>query len=266
MESSFAGVRSSLNQLIQLPLDAGKAQYEASQHTYERFCALSIGLIALSLLAAAAVGVWLVRSITAPLDYAVRIARGVAAGDLTQTVEVASTNEMGQLLRAMQEMNASLQSIVGEVRAGSHTIATAAGEIASGNLDLSSRTEQQASSLEETASSMEELTGTVKQNADHARQASALAVSASAVAVKGGAVVQEVVQTRRHQRLGPQDRGHHRRHRQHRFPDQHPGPERRRRSGARGRAGQGLCRGGDGGAQPGPPLGGRRQGDHGTDQ
>ena len=195
MESSFAGVRSSLNELIQMQLDIGKAEYDASQRTYERFRNVSISLIVLSLLAAAAIGVWLVRSITAPLDYAVRIARSVASGDLTQTVEVASTNEMGQLLRAMKDMNASLQSIVGEVRSGSHTIATAAGEIASGNLDLSSRTEQQASSLEETASSMEELTSTVKQNADHARQASELAVSASEVAVKGGAVVREVVQT-----------------------------------------------------------------------
>ncbi len=195
MESSFAGVRSSLNELIQMQLDIGKAEYDASQRTYERFRNVSISLIVLSLLAAAAIGVWLVRSITAPLDYAVRIARSVASGDLTQTVEVASTNEMGQLLRAMKEMNASLQSIVGEVRSGSHTIATAAGEIASGNLDLSSRTEQQASSLEETASSMEQLTSTVKQNADHARQASELAVSASEVAVKGGAVVREVVQT-----------------------------------------------------------------------
>jgi methyl-accepting chemotaxis protein len=68
-------------------------------------------------------------------------------------------------------------------------------EIASGNLDLSSRTEEQASSLEETASSMEELTSTVKQNADNARQANQLAVSASEVAGKGGMVVAQVVDT-----------------------------------------------------------------------
>src|SRR3569623_574888 len=70
-----------------------------------------------------------------------------------------------------------------------------AGKIASGNQDLSSRTEEQASSLEETASSLEELTSTVRQNADNARQANQLAVSASEVAEKGGAVVGQVVDT-----------------------------------------------------------------------
>jgi methyl-accepting chemotaxis protein len=92
-------------------------------------------------------------------------------------------------------MNASLFKIVGEVRGGTETIATASREIAAGNLDLSSRTEAQASSLEETAESMEQLTGTVKQNADHARQANQLALSAAEVAGKGGAVVAQVVET-----------------------------------------------------------------------
>jgi methyl-accepting chemotaxis protein len=68
-------------------------------------------------------------------------------------------------------------------------------KVASGNADLSQRTEEQASSLEETASSMEELTSTVKQNAENAKQANQLAASASEVAVKGGAVVSEVVGT-----------------------------------------------------------------------
>ncbi|MDB5959027.1 MAG: methyl-accepting chemotaxis signaling domain protein, partial [Massilia sp.] len=87
------------------------------------------------------------------------------------------------------------QKIVGEVRNGTDTIATATSQIDIGNMDLSARTEQQAGSLEETASSMEELAATVKQNADNARQANRLAINASEIAVKGGAVVSEVVGT-----------------------------------------------------------------------
>ena len=102
---------------------------------------------------------------------------------------------MGQLMRAFKHMNDSLNGIVAEVRRGTDSITTASGEIASGNLDLSARTEQQAGALEETASSMEELTSTVKQNADNARQANVLAGSASEVAVKGGQVVSQVVDT-----------------------------------------------------------------------
>jgi methyl-accepting chemotaxis protein len=135
------------------------------------------------------------RSITRPLAEAVKVARIVASGDLSSHVDVKSSDETGQLMQALKDMNDSLSKVVGEVHASTETIATASSQIAAGNLDLSSRTEQQASSLEETASSMEELTSTVKQNADNARQANQLAASASEVAIKGGAVVSEVVAT-----------------------------------------------------------------------
>ena len=134
-------------------------------------------------------------SITRPLEDAARVASSVAKGNLTQVIEVRSRDETGQLLQALKDMNASLSGIVGEVSDATEAITIAAKEIASGNSDLSQRTEQQASSLEETASSMEELTSTVKQNAANARQANQLATSASAIAVRGGQAVNEVVQT-----------------------------------------------------------------------
>ncbi|RJG07415.1 HAMP domain-containing protein [Noviherbaspirillum cavernae] len=154
-----------------------------------------LGVAAAGALLAVAIGFFLVRSITVPLDQAIAIARRVAEGDLTGDIEVSSTNEIGQLLRALKDMNASLTGIVQNVRVATDMIGTASSQIATGNLDLSSRTEQQAGSLEETASSMEELTGTVKQNGDNARQANQLALSAAEVAVRGGAVVSEVVTT-----------------------------------------------------------------------
>lgn len=139
---------------------------------------------------------WLItRSIIEPIHRAVAVAQTVSAGDLTSEIEVMTSDETGMLLSALKVMNDNLRKIVGEVRSGTETMSTASQEIAAGNLDLSSRTEEQASSLEETASSMEELTSTVKQNSDNARQANSLAVSASAVASRGGAVVAQVVTT-----------------------------------------------------------------------
>ncbi len=138
---------------------------------------------------------FITRSITLPLSRAVQVAQTVAAGDLTSHVQTDRGDEAGQLLEALEDMNAKLQGIVSQVRIGTDAIAVGSSEIAKGNLDLSARTEQQAGSLEETASSMEELTSTVKQNADNARQANVLAATASDVAVKGGAVVAQVVQT-----------------------------------------------------------------------
>ncbi|MBH1981288.1 MAG: MCP four helix bundle domain-containing protein [Burkholderiales bacterium] len=168
---------------------------EAAEEAFHSARQLMLGLAACALALGGIIAWACTRSITVPMAEAVTIARTVAAGDLTGQIEVRSTDETGQLIQALKEMNDSLVGIVSRVRSGTDTIATASGQIASGNLDLSSRTEQQASSLEETASSMEELTSTVKQNADNARQANQLAISASWTAVQGGSVVAEVVQT-----------------------------------------------------------------------
>ncbi len=156
--------------------------------------AIILGLLVCALVLSG-ISIVITRAITRPLDTAVKFARAVAEGDLMQRIDVQSTDEVGQLMQALKDMNASLVNIVGQVRHGTETISVASREIAAGNLDLSSRTEQQASSLEETASSMEELTSTVKQNAENARQANQMVVSTADVAVKGGKVVGQVVDT-----------------------------------------------------------------------
>ena len=135
------------------------------------------------------------RRIKQALDKAISVSEQIAAGDLTVRIDVDSEDETGQLLTSLKEMNEGLARIVGEVRNGADSIATATEQISAGNADLSQRTEEQASALEETASSMEELTSTVKQNADNAQQANQLAISASGVAVKGGDVINRVVRT-----------------------------------------------------------------------
>ncbi|TGU70158.1 HAMP domain-containing protein [Geomonas terrae] len=139
---------------------------------------------------------WFVaRRIKEALDQAIGASKRIASGDLTAQIVVNSKDETGELLASLKDMNEGLAHIVGDVRNGAESIATATEEIAAGNADLSQRTEEQASALEETASSMEELTSTVKQNADNAQAANQLAINASGVAVKGGEVINRVVRT-----------------------------------------------------------------------
>lgn len=168
---------------------------EAAAHAYQSALFLMILITVLAVISGGLVAWFTSRSIVTPISVAVDLAKTVAKGDLTSEIQVTSTDETGQLMQALKEMNENLIGIVSKVRIGTETIHTAATEIASGNLDLSSRTEEQAGALEETASSMEELTSTVKHNTDNARQANQLAISASEVAAKGGAVVNEVVHT-----------------------------------------------------------------------
>jgi methyl-accepting chemotaxis protein len=165
---------------------------------YESSRAMMLMLVLGSAAAGLGLGVLITRGLTHQLGgepaYASEIAGRIAAGDLSIDVALRQGDKTS-LLFAMKSMRDSLAQIVGEVRSGTDAIASASGQIATGNLDLSARTEEQASSLEETASSMEELTSTVQQNADNARQANGLATSASEVAERGGVVVSQVVDT-----------------------------------------------------------------------
>ncbi|MFP5397520.1 MAG: methyl-accepting chemotaxis protein [Gammaproteobacteria bacterium] len=134
-------------------------------------------------------------SICGPVERARRLAHDIAAGDLTGRIEVRGRDETAALQQAQREMQAALARIVGQVRGAADSIQVASGEVASGNADLSARTEQTASNLQQTAASMEQLTGTVRHSADAAAQANQLASSAADVAQRGGAVVAQVVAT-----------------------------------------------------------------------
>ncbi|MHA4866909.1 methyl-accepting chemotaxis protein [Duganella sp. PWIR1] len=173
-------------------LDATAVEIQ-KQYQSGRTLLVLLGVAAIAMGAFAAW--WITRTITQPINEAVKVAETVSSGDLTSDIQVHSNDETGQLMNALKTMNTNLVNIVGQVRNGTDLIATASTEIAAGNQDLSSRTEEQASSLEETASSMEQLTSTVRFNAENARQANELAISASEIATRGGSVVGEVVNT-----------------------------------------------------------------------
>ncbi len=118
----------------------------------------------------------------------------VAAGDLATPVSL-QVGDRGSALAAVEHMRQMLAQMIGQIHSGVASVGRASQEIAQGNANLSSRTEQQASSLQQTAASMEEMTGSVASNSEAARQANALAAAASKVAERGGAVVCEVVTT-----------------------------------------------------------------------
>ncbi|CAN7665916.1 methyl-accepting chemotaxis protein [Trinickia sp. LjRoot230] len=134
------------------------------------------------------------RSLGGEPAYAATVAQVIADGDLSHRVAVQS-GDGNSMLVAMQRMQQRLAEAIRRIRGSTETIEEAVQQIAAGNLDLSSRTEQQAASLGETAASMEELTATVKQNADNARQANQMAADTSRIAGEGGEAVQQVVAT-----------------------------------------------------------------------
>ncbi|WP_092945178.1 methyl-accepting chemotaxis protein [Roseateles sp. YR242] len=151
-----------------------------------------MGLIVALLAVATA---YFVRTISQPLKQLVRQAERIGEGDLSDQAPALRGDEIGEVQQALQQMTASLRTVILGFRSSVDSMQTASQEIASGNTDLSHRTEQTASNLQQASSSLAQLTGTVQQSADSARTANQLAGSAAEVAQRGGVVVGQVVGT-----------------------------------------------------------------------
>ena len=194
----YVPVGAGIAALMQLQIDVAKENYEEAMVRYATIRSLAIAAILCGIVFAAVFGFITVRTIGRQLGAepgeAAAVAQSVGAGDLTVRIDLRPGDD-SSLMAQLKTMQTGLINIVSQVRGGSGAMATATSQIAAGNLDLSSRTEEQASALEETAASMEELAGTVKQNFESGKHANALAESASQVAVQGGAVVARVVHT-----------------------------------------------------------------------
>ncbi|MFZ6658370.1 methyl-accepting chemotaxis protein [Undibacterium sp. TJN19] len=171
-------------------IKAAEDTYIARRNLLISLCILAVGF-------AITAGALVTRSITRPIDQALRLAVRVADGDLTATSEGRGKDEVAALLRALGGMIGNLQGIVSSVRASSDSIASESALIATENSNLSKRTELQSRSLEHAADTMTQLDLNIQKNASSATQAHQLAQGASEVAADGGVVVGEVIETMR---------------------------------------------------------------------
>jgi methyl-accepting chemotaxis protein len=165
-----------------------KADFRALSATIASMVLLSI---ALSLGVTMAVRGAMLRDIRGIAEVVVALAAGRLAPGRGNDGRDEIADTARTLDQTMHNLTQTLTAILASVR----TIDTAAHEIASGNLDLSTRTEMQAGSLQQTASAMDSLTRAVQQNAANARQARQLAAGATELAQTGGAAVQQAVRT-----------------------------------------------------------------------
>ncbi len=174
------------------------ATLDKSAHDVNFLVTLNVAVAVLTVLCLAGASAFIIRQLWRQLgaepEYAIGIAKTVADGDFTRTIDTAR-GKHGSLVMSLHEMQHKLARTLHRIHASGTTIASAAHEIEAGNSDLAQRTERGAGALEQTVKSMQQLTATVRRNADSARQANELALSASGVAQQGGAVVAQVVDT-----------------------------------------------------------------------
>jgi aerotaxis receptor len=161
----------------------------------QQFDAWSIAASVLGIVLGLVSGFLLYRAVVVPLRNVKQDIERMSAGDLSARIDANGDDEFAQMMQTLRVLQTNVKLLVGQIKEATDVVNIGAAEIATGNANLSARTESQASSLEETASSMEELTSTVKQNADSAREANRLVASASETAIKGGKAVGQVVGT-----------------------------------------------------------------------
>jgi aerotaxis receptor len=141
------------------------------------------------------IAAWLDAQIARPLRELRSQALAVATGESRKVVSMNRVDEVGMTLRTINQLGLMFRWLIDDVSEQVMNVQRASSEIAQGNSDLSSRTEQAASSVQETAASMAQMTATVSSNADTALQANQLSVAASDAAERGGQAVLEVVNT-----------------------------------------------------------------------
>lgn len=191
----YATYSKAIDALQRLQTDSQRKQAETGAQRFQLATLLFAGIGAISIVIGVMARVGLSAAVIKPVNMTIKHFERIAAGDLTIAIKSKSRNEMGQLLGALTKMRDGLVETVAKVRGSTTAITQGANEIAAGNADLSSRTEQQAAALQQTAASMEQLSATVKQNADNAKQANRLAQGALDTVTRGGAVVSRVTET-----------------------------------------------------------------------
>ena len=187
--------RGKVSELVALEQALNQASYVEARRGQARAMNMAAVLVVVAIALGGLLGWRIIRSVRQPIEQAVGVAERIASGDLMSPVDSGADDETGRLLRALAAMQERLRRVVAQIRESVDSIRGASADVASGNIDLSRRTETAATSLQETASSLGQLTSNVRMNAQAAVEANRLATSAASIAQRGGQAVDAVVTT-----------------------------------------------------------------------
>jgi len=189
----LAKIDSVIGALIELQSKEGATAFDTAQKNYLSTKYFMIMCILGGLMLAIFMSLWIIRSITRPLNEAVAVSNRLAEGDLMVAVEVRSKDEVGQLLGAMKNMVDTLKIVVADVKTAADNVASGSQQLSAGSEQMSQGTTEQAASAEEASSSVEEMNATIRQNADNAQQTEKIALKSANDAIESGKAVSEAM-------------------------------------------------------------------------
>lgn len=182
-----------LNDLVDYERQMNEVAVAEAKRAYESARSLSAALVAAALALGTIIAVWITRSITRPVRSAMEAAARVAAGDLTGHIEVKSTDEIGQLMRALKEMNDNLRSLILQARDSSEKVSSAAAQLATSAGQVASSSQQQNDAAAAMASAVEEVTVSVNHISENAHEAQKISMESSELSSQGGKVIQDTI-------------------------------------------------------------------------
>jgi len=185
--------QAALVEMVKYQTEQMNELYNHSVRTKKNTRNVLLGIGAFALLFSVFIALLITRSITAPVSQALSVSNRLAEGDLTMTVEVKTSDEMGQLLTAMRNMVERLREVVANVNTAAGNVTAGSRQMSSGSQQISEGATEQAASAEEVSSSMEEMSSNIRQNADNAHQTEKIALKAADDARGGGQAVAETV-------------------------------------------------------------------------
>jgi methyl-accepting chemotaxis protein len=185
--------RATWGKFIDLQTAAVQQSMKESQDAYAVGRRIALLLLAVTLVLTTLAAFSVTRSITVPIQQAVKHAERIASGDLTREILVTNGSETGRLQQAMQEMSSRLSGIIRDVREGSAAVASAAQQVSASSQSLSQGTSEQAASVEEMSSTLEQMNASITQNADNSRQVEQAAAKGALAAEESGNAVKETV-------------------------------------------------------------------------
>jgi methyl-accepting chemotaxis protein len=188
----FVETNQQVEALVAFNVDSGRAASVQAASNFRLALGVTLAVIAAVFVIALAIGLVISRQITAGLAQVVKAANGLAQGDLNQSVQVNSNDELGDMARSFQEMIVNLRHIVGQVRLAASTVAAGSEQISSSAEQLAKSAQSQAAAVEETSSSMEEMAASITQVSGNAHSLSAAVEQTSSSIEEMAASIQEV--------------------------------------------------------------------------
>lgn len=195
LRTSVYAEMEAIEKLVDMKVAEAKAQAELNTAITNKATMTMIAIIAISMLLAIALGVYISRSISKPIGNLVASARKIADGDLDVNIEIDSNDEVGVLAKAFGRMADNMNEVMTNISITSEQVAAGSGQVSDSSISLSQGATEQASSIEELTASIEEISVQINQNAQNADKANEIAETAKANAMEGNEQMNEMLKS-----------------------------------------------------------------------